>query len=155
MRLVNLLIFLFAVPIFAEPVEIMYYDFFGDYLVENSYTIDITIQNASLKEIKEILAKKRNKNNDIDSDLVVIGYGPENTPSAYFAASNFTTNTAPLKAALANMPTRMPNAKWYVYYVNKGLSAYVRKREDHHWSSPFRWLANIGLQDLQYFGSAR
>lgn len=141
-----------ALPVFCEPAEIMYYNSFGEYLTERPYQIDMDIHNASLREILAVLKTKRNKNDTINSDLVLIGYGAKGTPQDFFAATKFVNYEIPLRNALEELPTLRPDAKWYIIFVDKSLSHYVRAREDHHWSSPFRWLAQIGLQDLHYFG---
>lgn len=141
-----------SLPLFSEPAEIMYFNYFGDYLTEEPYEIDINVDDANLKEIQTILQKRRGTTSAMDTDLVVIGYGPQGEPSEFFAATSFVDYQIPLRMALSHLPTRKPNAKWYLYFINRSISPYVRARQDHHWSSPFRYLAQIGLQDLQYFG---
>lgn len=152
MRFLSLIFFFLSAHLMSEPATLMYYNSFGDYIVEDPYQVDIEVSDLSLKEIKTMLEKKRRANNAIDSDLVVIGYGDGGAPTDFFAATSFVNYEIPLKNALSHMPARMPNARWYIIYVDKYLSHHVRAKKDHHWASPFRWLAQIGLQDLQYFG---
>lgn len=144
-----------SLSLFSQPVEIMYYDFFGEYLKESSYEIDIQVENMSLAQIKAILANKRENQWPIESDLAIIGYGPNGYPNEFFAAFDYVNNQSPLKEALPYLPTRVLGSKWYIYFVNKNISNTVRKQKDHHWASPLRWLAQIGLQDLRYIGQRR
>lgn len=141
-----------ALPLGAEPVEIMYYNFLGEYLIESPYQVDIEVPGSTLDDIQATLEKFRNSTYAMDSDLVVIGYGPEGSPSEFFAATPFVNYQIPLQNVLDHVPERIPNGKWYVYFINRSLSHYVRARQDHHWASPFRWLAQVGLQNLHYFG---
>ena len=151
-RRFTLLVILLSLPLFSEPAEIMYYNFFGDYLSERSFQIDVDIPNISLQEIHSILQSRRESKYPIDADLVIIGYGQRRYPEVFFAATSFINYEIPLNMALSHQPERVPDGKWYIYYIDRSLSGYVRARQDHHWSSPFRWLAQIGLQDLHYFG---
>lgn len=143
---------LVALPLCSEPAEIMYYNFFGEYLLENSHHIDIDVPHTNLGEIKSMLEKLRQGNLPIESDLVVIGYGPAGSPREFFAATAFTDYQVPLQQVLDHIPSRQPNAQWYFYFIDPSISRYVRERRAHHWSSPFSWLAQVGLQDLHYFG---
>src|SRR5690606_3121281 len=94
----------------------------------------------------------RNTKVPMDSDLVIIGYGPKGYVQEFFAATASVHQEIPLAQALHREPEFRPDAKWYIYFVNRSYSHYVRAKEDHHWASPFRFLAQVGLQDLQYFG---
>lgn len=146
------LFFLLAFPIFSAPLEIMYYDALGDYITERSFYLDVDVENTSLAELRVMLENERKSNWPMDDDLVIIGYGDNSMPQEFFAATRFTDYAIPLKDALAHQPTITPTGEWRIYFVSKRLSNYVRARKDHHWSSPFRFLALVGLQDLQFFG---
>jgi hypothetical protein len=140
-----------ALPLFSEPVQVMYYNSFGDYVLENVHQIDIDIQNTSLQQIRSTLQRFRG-GTAMDADLVLIGYGAQSAPTNFFAATAYVDYQIPLGVAISQMPERIPDGQWYIFYIDESLSHHVRARKDHHWASPFRWLAQIGLQNLHYFG---
>jgi hypothetical protein len=146
-----LLAMILSLPLCSENLEIMYYNFVGDYLVERSYQVDINVLNASLKEIKFLLEALRHDEEINNADLVIIGYGPKGYADEFFAATYSINDEVPLRIMLKHVPTYDADSKWYIYYIDKSLSPYIRARYDHHESSPFRWLAHVGMQDLSYF----
>lgn len=156
MRSCLVLVFsLLSMSLSAERVELMYYNFFGDYLIEDAYDFDIDIANATLVSMKALLQKERflqDKRDDlIESDLVIIGYGCNGTPDEFFAASTNSDSGKKLSEVLQSLPNRLENGKWRIYFIDPNISHYVKARKDHHWASPFRWLALIGMKDLRYF----
>lgn len=155
-RLLTLLYFLLPLHLFATPVELMYYDSFGDYISESTYEKNVDMANMSLAQLKALLEEARRAHGSshikpLEANLVIIGYGIDGNPEEFFAASPNVDNAAQISKILVKWPDHQVSAKWRVYFIDKYLSGYVTARKDHHWASPFRWLAQIGLQDLQYF----
>lgn len=140
-----------SLTLFSQPAQIMYYNAFGDYITEKPYQIEIN-QDTSLSEMLFTLKKLR-KNNNVESNLVVIGYGEDSHPNNFFAATKNINYQLPLFYLLqSNMPIESKNKKWYIYFINSSLSHYVCAKEAHHWSSAFYWLSLIGLQNLINLG---
>jgi len=131
----------------------MYYDFFGEFLRESPHDLNVDIENMTLAQLKTLLLNIRDSKEKIESDLAIIGYGPNRAPTEFFAAFNNINDQTLVKQALAYLPIRAPNSRWYIYFINDRISYIVRDKKDHHWASAYRWLAQIGLQDLNYTGS--
>lgn len=140
-----------SLKLLSQPANIMYYNAFGDYITEKSYQIEID-ETTSLQDILLSLKKLR-KNDNIQSNLAIIGYGEDSDASNFFAASKNINYQIPIFSLLQpKMPIPSENKKWYVYFINSSLSNYVCAKKAHHWSSVFYWLSLIGLQNLINIG---
>ena len=140
-----------SLGLLSQPAKIMYYNAFGDYITEKPYQIEID-EKTSLQDILLSLKELR-KNDNIQSNLVIIGYGENSEASNFFAASKNINYQIPIFSLLkSNMPILNKNKKWYIYFINSSLSYYVCAKEAHHWSSAFYWLSLIGLQNLINIG---
>jgi hypothetical protein len=116
------LMLLLSSSLFCEPVEIMYYHFFGDYLIENPYQIDVDIENMNLAQIKTILSNMRDNHWPIESDLAIVGYGQESSPKEFFAAFNSINDQTLFKQAFSSLPVPALGSRWYIYFVNDRIS---------------------------------
>lgn len=148
---------------FSEPANVLYYDFFGDFLNEKSYDLDIDVDRHSIKDIKEMLAAKRAEDprcacfickaheKGIDANLVIIGYGKKGQARDFFAATKDINESTPLAQALGTLPVRKNGQAWRIFFINREISKYVTENLEVHWASPFSALAEIRKQDLKYF----
>lgn len=140
-----------SLGLLSQPAKIMYYNAFGDYFTEKSYKIEID-EKTSLQDILSSLKELR-KNDNIQSNLVIIGYGENSEAHNFFAASKNINDQTPIFSLLKfNMPILNKNKKWYIYFINPSLSNYVCAKKEHHWSSAFYPLSLIGLQNLINIG---
>lgn len=157
---------LLALPSLAERASITYYNYSGEYFTDKYFEIDIDVDTDSLDSVLTQLNKLRKSDephcafcasykldNHIKSDLVIIGYGQKGVAGEFFAATADINNNMPLAQAIKNLPERYDGAMWRIYFVASDISHYVRDRKDLHWASPFRFLAAIGFNDLEYFQS--
>lgn len=154
-----LAIFLNVQTAFCEPAQTMLLSYFGDYLDEDEYSLEIDVNTDSVAKILEKLNVLRDNRHNYQcdkkqSDLVIIGYGNNTRPEHFFAATKNIYDTKPLAKAIKSMPNRQEDGVWYVYFVSKYLSHLVLKPNPSKIFDYPGWLTKIGLRPLEYFGQS-
>jgi len=138
----------------CDPATISYCNYFGEYFSGAHYNTTIEIETDSVESILNTLSSKYNSekpNNKLESNMVLIGYGEENLPTSYFAATKNLANVNTLKTVLPTIPEKKPKAQWFVLFINSYYSHYAEPNaEPHHWSSPFSFINNAG-KAVTYF----
>jgi hypothetical protein len=146
--LMGFLYLLFSLNGLSEPAVVTYLDYFGDYLIHEPYSINFDPATTTVTALKAEITTRLG--GDINSTLVLVGYGEHGISEDFFAASHNTNGNIPLAQAFAQ-PSRERHKKWYFYFVDKSIAHYVTDRKSHHGSSPFLLLAEVGLRDLIWF----
>lgn len=151
-----------SIPSFCEIASVVYYDYSGDYFTEKYFEIDINPAVDSVANTLNALIQLRGHephcsmckslgiDNKIQSNLVVVGYGPKGKAREFFAATTNIYNSMPLAEVSGELP-QIDGAKWHIYFINQAISHYFTDKKVHHWASPFGFLAALGLQNLVAF----
>lgn len=147
MRLLMGFLYLISLPMFADQAEINYLDFFYDYVIHESYRVAIDPAVDSLASLKAVVNERLG--GEITSNFSLVGYGSEGAVEDFFAASRNTDSDIPL-ARVFSAPDNS-NKTWFIYFIDKSLNHYITDKKPLQPSSPFAFLAAVGMRSLIYF----
>lgn len=158
----GLLALCFSINVNAVPAKLLYYKFFGDYLSEKTYQVEVNLEQDSIRDLKALLQNKRTHepgcscdictatDKGIDSNLVIVGYG-EGYPEDFFMATENLDQSTPLENIIGAMPKEEQAKTWHIYFIDRELSTYVTEKKTVHPTCPFKSLSEIGQQKLRFF----